>query len=72
MSTYSSLDRAKAAVDKNRDTLEKCGLYSIKQFTGTPRVSEIEMKHVKAGSIITTLDIELPKYNKNNFSDSVK
>jgi hypothetical protein len=61
MSTYSSLDRAKAAVDKNRDTLEKCGLYSIKQFTGTPRVSEIEMKNVREGSIITTLDLELPK-----------
>ena len=72
MSTYSNLDRAKAAVDKNKDTLEQCGLWSIKQFTGTPRVSKIEMKSVKAGSIITTLDIELPKYNKNNFSDSVK
>ena len=72
MPTYSSLDRAKAAVDKNKDTLEQCGLWSIKQFTGVPRVSKIEMKSVKAGSIITTLDIELPKYNKNNFSDSVK
>lgn len=72
MSTYSSLDKAKAAVDKNKDTLEQCGLWSIKQFTGSPRVSEIEMKSVKAGSIITTLDIELPKYNKKNFSDTVK
>ena len=72
MSTYSNLDRAKIAIDKNKDTLAQCGLYSIKQFTGTPRVSEIEMKNVREGSIITTLDLELPKYNKNNFSNTIK
>lgn len=72
MSTYSSIDRAKAAIDKNKDTLEQCGLYSIKQFKGIPRVSKIEMKNIRKGSIITTLDLTLPNYVKNNFSDTVK
>ena len=72
MSTYSSIDRAIAAIDKNKDTLEQCGLYSIKQFKGIPRVSKIEMKNIRKGSIITTLDLTLPNYVKNNFSDTVK
>lgn len=72
MQTYSSIDRAIAAIDKNKDTLEQCGLYSIKQFKGTPRVSKIEMKNIRKGSIITTLDLNLPNYVKNNFSDTVK
>lgn len=72
MTTYSNLDRAKMAIDKNKDTLAQCGLYSIKQFTGTPRVSEIEMKSVRAGSIITTLDLQLPKQNQKNFSNTIK
>ena len=72
MKTFSSLDFAKQNIDSNQDTLEECGLWSIKQHTGRPRVSELEMKGVRVGQIITTLDLQIPYYQYNHFSDSVK
>ena len=44
MKTFSSLDYAKQYIDSNTDTIKECGLWSIKQHTGRPRVSELEMK----------------------------
>ena len=72
MRTFSSLEYAKQNIDNNQDTLKECGLYSIKQHAGRPRISQIEMKGIKAGHIITTLDLELPRFEFNQFSQSVK
>lgn len=72
MKTFSSLDFAKQNIDSNQDTLEECGLWSIKQHTGRPRVSELEMKGIRVGQIITTLDLQIPYYQYKHFSDSVK
>ena len=72
MRTFSSLEYAKQNIDQNQDTLMECGLWSIKQQTSRPRTSEIEMKGVREGQIITTLDLQLPRAEYKNFSDSVK
>ena len=72
MKTFSSLEYAKQSIDENKDTIKNCGLWSIKQHAGRPRVSELEMKGIREGQIITTLDLQLPSYNYQNFSDSVK
>lgn len=72
MRTFSSLDYAKAAIDNNEDTLLESGLYSIKQHTGRPRTSKIEMKGLRVGQIVTTLDLKLPSYAYSDFSNSVK
>jgi hypothetical protein len=49
MKTFSSLDFAKQNIDTNQDTLEECGLWSIKQHPGRPRISELEMKKIRVG-----------------------
>ena len=72
MKTFSSLEAAKQNIDTNTDTLQECGLWSIKQHVGRPRASEIEMKYIREGSIITTLDIQLPRVEFKNFPDPVK
>lgn len=72
MKTFSSLEAAKQNIDTNKDTLQECGLWSIKQQISRPRASEIEMKYIREGSIITTLDIQLPRFEFKNFSDTVK
>ena len=72
MKTFSSLDYAKQYIDSNTDTIKECGLWSIKQHTGRPRVSELEMKGIRVGQIITTLDLQIPYYQYIRFSDSVK
>lgn len=72
MKTFSSLEAAKQNIDTNTDTLQECGLWSIKQHVGRPRASEIEMKYIREGSIITTLDIQLPRIEFKNFPDPVK
>lgn len=72
MKTFSDLTYAEQFINNNEDTLEQCGLWSIKQHTGRPRTSAIEMKGIKEGSIITTLDLKLPSYNRKFFSDNVK
>lgn len=72
MRTFSSLDYAKKNIDENQDILLDSGLYSIKQHVGRPRTSRVEMKGLRVGQIITTLDITLPRYEFNHFSDSVK
>lgn len=59
--TFSSLEFAKAAIDSNKDTLSECGLWSIKQHTGRPRETKIEMTDLKEGQIISTLDLDLPR-----------
>lgn len=72
MKTFSSLDYAKQYINSNTDTIKECGLWSIKQHTGRPRVSELEMKGIRVGQIITTLDLQIPYYQYTHFSDSVK
>lgn len=72
MRTFSSLDYAKQFVDSNNETLKESGLWSIKQHNGTPRTSALEMKSIREGQIITTLDLALPKFNFSKFSDGVK
>lgn len=64
--TFSSLEAAKAKIDNWNATqiLREAGLYSIKMKPTTPRTSKIELKGVKEGQIITTLDIQLPNIRK--------
>lgn len=64
--TFSSLEAAKAKIDNWNATqkLREAGLYSIKMHPTTPRTSKIELKGVKEGQIITTLDIQLPNISK--------
>lgn len=73
MKTFSDLMYAKQFIDTNKDTLKECGLWTIKQHRGRPRVVELEMKGVREGQIITTLDIQLPsRFNEGSFSGYVK
>lgn len=60
--TFSSLEFAKSFIDSNKDTLKSCGLWSIKQQTGRPRETKIEMDDLRIGQIITTLDLALPRF----------
>ena len=64
--TFSSLEAAKAKIDNWNATqkLREAGLYSIKMHPTTPRTSKIELKGVKEGQIVTTLDIQLPSISK--------
>lgn len=64
--TFSSLEAAKAKIDNwnATQTLREAGLYSIKMHPTTPRTSKIELKGVKEGQIITTLDLQLPNISK--------
>ena len=64
--TFSSLEAAKAKIDNWNATqkLREVGLYSIKMHPTTPRTSKIELKGVKEGQIVTTLDIQLPSISK--------
>ena len=70
--TFSSLDFARAAVDSNKDTLRSCGLWSIKQQTGRPRETKIEMDDLREGQIITTLDLALPRIDQDRFHPDAK
>lgn len=70
--TFSSLEFARAAVDSNKDTIKSCGLWSIKQQTGRPRETKIEMDDLKAGQIITTLDLALPNIDPDRFHTDAK
>ena len=70
--TFSSLEFAKAAIDSNKDTLRSCGLWSIKQQTGRPRETKIEMDDLREGQIITTLDLALPNTDKDRFHVDAK
>lgn len=72
MKTFSSLDYAKQAIEDNQETLMESGLWSIKQHIGRPRTSKLEMKSIREGQIITTLDLELPRFTFEKFSDKVK
>lgn len=64
--TFSSLEAAKAKIDNWNATqkLREAGLYSIKMHPTTPRTSKIELKGVKEGQIVTTLDIQLSSISK--------
>lgn len=64
--TFSSLEAAKAKIDdwNATQTLREAGLYSIKMHPTATRTSRIELKGVKEGQIITTLDIQLPSIHK--------
>lgn len=78
--TFSSLEFAKSFIDSNKDTLKSCGLWSIKQQTGRPRETKIEMDDLRIGQIITTLDLALPRFEidklhldaKNLIDDTVE
>lgn len=72
MKTFSSLNYAKQAIENNQETLMESGLWSIKQHIGRPRTSKLEMKSIREGQIITTLDLELPRFTFEKFSDKVK
>lgn len=72
MKTFSSLERAKTFINENTDTIKSCGLWSIKQKVGRPRISELEMSGLREGQIITTLDLQLKSREYKNFSDPVK
>lgn len=73
MKTFSDLMYAKQFINTNTDTLNECGLWTIKQYKGRPRSVELEMKGLKEGQIITTLDIQLPsRFTKSSFSGYVK
>lgn len=72
MKTFSDLMYAKQFIDTNKDTLKECGLWSIKQHKGRPRKIELEMKGIKEGQIITTLDLQLPsRFTEKSFSGYV-
>lgn len=64
--TFSSLEAAKNKIDNwnSTQTLREAGLYSIKMHQTAPRTSRIELKGVKEGQIITTLDLQLPSIAK--------
>ena len=70
--TFSSLEFARAAIDSNKDTLRSCGLWSIKQQTGRPRETKIEMSDLREGQIITTLDLTLPRIEIDRFHPDAK
>lgn len=70
--TFSSLEVARAAIDSNKDTLKSCGLWSIKQQTGRPRETKIEMDDLREGQIITTLDLALPRIDQDRFHTDAK
>ena len=72
MKTFSSLEHAKTFINENTDTIKSCGLWSIKQKIGRPRISELEMTGLREGQIITTLDLPLKSREYKNFSDTVK
>lgn len=72
MKTFSDLMYAKQFIDSNKDTLKKCGLWTIKQHKGRPRKIELEMKGIREGQIITTLDLQLPsRFTEKSFSGYV-
>lgn len=71
MKSFSDLKYAKSFIDNNKDTLRDCGLWSIKQHNGFPRVTELEMKQVREGQIISTLDIKLPNVDVDHLSIAV-
>lgn len=62
--TYNSLEGAKAKIDdwNNTQTLKQAGLYSIKLQTTEPRTILLEMPNLTEGSLITTLDLSIPKH----------
>lgn len=64
--TFNSLEAAKNKIDNwnSTQTLREAGLYSIKMHQTAPRTSRIELKGVKEGQIITTLDLQLPSIAK--------
>lgn len=73
MKTFSDLMYAKQFIETNTDTLNECGLWTIKQHKGRPRAVELEMKGIREGQIITTLDIQLPsRFTKSSFSGYVE
>lgn len=73
MKTFNSLEDALKNINENTDTLYECGLWSIKQYKNIPRRCNIEMKNVNVGSIVTTLDLELPKnYMYKYFPENIK
>lgn len=64
--TYSTLEGAMAKIDEwnNTQIINEHSLYTIKTYSYVPRTSFIEESNVASGSILTTLDIQLPRINK--------
>lgn len=66
--TFNSIEGAKAKIDYMNDnqTLAEAGLYSMKKYSTRQRQYKLEMKNVNEGQIITSLDLELPRYKMRN------
>lgn len=74
MSTYPSLETAMRAIDQKQLT-ERIGdnsLISIKQGNGIPRSSVLELKDLREGQIVSTLDITLPNIQFRKLPNSLK
>lgn len=63
---YNTLEGAKAKIDdwNNKQILNDYSLYNLKTFKSVPRTSFLDMKNLKEGQIVTTLDIELPHISR--------
>lgn len=66
VSTYNTLEGAKAKIDdwNNKQILNDYSLYNLKTFDSVPRTSFLDMKNLKEGQIVTTLDIKLPHISR--------
>lgn len=64
--TYNTLEGAKAKIDdwNNKQILNDYSLYNLKTFDNVPRTSFLDMKGLKEGQIVTTLDIKLPHISR--------
>ena len=64
--TYNTLEGAKAKIDdwNNTQIINEYSLYNLKTFDNVPRTSFLDMKGLKEGQIVTTLDIKLPHISR--------
>ena len=64
--TYNTLEGAKAKIDdwNNTQIINEYSLYNLKTFDSVPRTSFLDMKNLKEGQIVTTLDVKLPHISR--------
>lgn len=74
MRLFESEEAARADIDNNKETIKECGLWSVKQIPegSVPRTSHLEMSKLKEGSIVTVLDMTLPRFDFKLFSNTIK
>ena len=71
--TFQSIEEAELYIDNNKDTIESCGMWSIKQHPDIPTETKLEYKSIQVGQIITTLDLKLPvNIQYENLSPDIK